>query len=233
MKQGGNIELRLRELNRLENKPYISIKDPISTLTHFVGFLAAIFLTPVLLSRAGMHSSDLKDLVGLSIYCLSMILLYGASSAHHAFVLPEKQTRILRKIDHISIFLLIAGTYTPLCLSVLDPADGMQLLKAIWLIALAGILMKAFWITCPKYVSSITYILMGWLAIWKITAVYKAMGLSAFIWLLAGGIFYTIGGIFYALKISFSKDWSEHEVFHLFVLFGSLCHYIMICFFVA
>ena len=227
------MELRARELNRLENRSYISIKDPISTLTHFIGFLAAIFLTPVLLSRAGMHSSDPKDLAGLSIYCLSMILLYGASSAHHAFILPEKGTRILRKIDHISIFLLIAGTYTPLCLSVLDPVNGMQLLKAIWLIALAGILMKAFWITCPKHVSSLTYILMGWLAIWKIAAIYEVMGLSAFIWLLAGGIFYTIGGILYALKISISDNWSEHEVFHLFVLLGSLCHYIMICFFVA
>ncbi|MBQ6125429.1 MAG: hemolysin III family protein [Erysipelotrichaceae bacterium] len=227
------MELRLRDLNRLENKPYISIKDPISTLTHFIGFVAAIFLTPVLLSRAGMHSSDLKDLAGLSVYCLSMIVLYGASSAHHAFVLPEGPSRILRKLDHISIFLLIAGTYTPLCLSVLDPVNGMQLLKAIWLIAIIGILMKAFWINCPKYVSSLTYILMGWLALWKIIAVYQAMSSGAFLWLLAGGIFYTAGGIFYALKISFSRDWSEHEVFHLFVLLGTLCHYILICLFVA
>ena len=227
------MELRLKELNRLENKPYISIKDPISTLTHFIGFIAAIFLTPVLLSRAGMHSSDLQDLAGLSIYCLSMIILYGASSAHHAFVLPENPTRVLRKIDHISIFLLIAGTYTPLCLSVLDPLNGMQLLKAIWLLAFMGILMKAFWINCPKYISSLTYILMGWLALWKIAAVYRAMTLGEFAWLLAGGIFYTVGGILYALRISFSKDWSEHEVFHLFVLLGTLCHYIMICFFVA
>ena len=227
------MELRLKELNRLENKPYMSIKDPISTLTHFIGFIAAIFLTPVLLSKAGMHRSEIKDLLGFSIYCLSLIILYGASSAHHAFVLPERPSRILRKIDHISIFLLIAGTYTPLCLSVLDPENGMQLLKAIWLIAAAGILMKAFWIGCPKYVSSLTYILMGWLALWKISAVCRAMDTGAFLWLLVGGIFYTIGGILYALRISFSKDWSEHEVFHLFVLLGSLCHFIMIYVFVA
>lgn len=227
------MELKLKELNRLENKPYISIKDPISTLSHFIGFVAAILLTPVLLIRAGMRSSDLKDLAGLSVFCLSMIVLYGASSAYHAFVLPAGPERILRKFDHISIFLLIAGTYTPLCLSVLDPFNGMQLLKAIWLIAFIGIVMKAFWINCPKYVSSVTYILMGWLALWKISAVYQAMGSGAFLWLLMGGILYTIGGVFYALKISFSKDWSEHEIFHLFVLLGTLCHYIMIYFFVA
>ncbi|MBQ3994204.1 MAG: hemolysin III family protein [Erysipelotrichaceae bacterium] len=214
----------MSEIHYRYSRPYISIKDPISALTHFIGFLASIFATPLLLSKAGILCSDPIKMIGLSIYCLSLIVLYGASSAYHSFILPHSKTRILKKIDHISVFLLIAGSYTPICLSLLNDRN---LLIIIWVLALCGIIMKLFWIYCPKYVSSIVYIVLGWTALLRIKAIYLALGQIGFFWLLTGGLFYTIGGIIYALHIKISDRWSEHEIFHIFVLLGSLCHYIM------
>lgn len=225
-------EMRIRQLNRLENKPYISVKDPISALTHFIGFIASIFFTPVLLSKAGISNSDPLLMVCLSIFCLSLITLYGASSAYHTFVLPERYTTILKKIDHISVFFLIAGTYTPLCLNALGK-DGLVLLCIVWATAILGTVLKLFWVYCPRYVSSIIYIFMGWLAIMKIRTIYLTLDPRGFILLLTGGILYTLGGIIYAFKIRISKDWSEHEVFHILVLLGSLCHYLLIFFYIA
>ncbi len=223
--------MTLRELNRLSEKPYLSVKDPISALTHFIGFVASVILTPFLFIKAFFHSPDLKDLVGISIYMLSMSALYGASAAYHTFLLPKKADDVLKKLDHMSIFLLIAGTYTPLCLSIMEPSLGMPLLIAVWSVALGGMLLKAIWVHCPRIVSSIIYIAMGWLAVFRVRTVYRALGLGAFLWLLAGGILYTIGGVLYSLHFSLNEDWSEHEIFHLFVLFGSLCHFILIFFY--
>ncbi len=214
-------------MNETAVMPYAKIKDPISALTHFIGFLAAILSTPVLLSKAGLCHDDLRTMCGISIYCLSLIVLYGASSAYHAFLLPKEQTGVLKRIDHISVFFLIAGTYTPLCLITLKE-KGTFLLIMVWILALAGAIMKLFWVYCPRYVSSIVYIAMGWLALLRMGDVCDALKGPAFAWLLAGGLFYTIGGIIYSLKIRISENWSEHEVFHLFVLAGSICHFIMI-----
>jgi len=223
-------DITLKQLNRLENKPYTSIKDPISALTHFIGFVGGIILTPLLLTKAALHDPSVIKMVSASIFCLSMILLYGASTGYHTFILPPKPAKVLKTIDHMSIFVLIAGSYTPICLNVLPEKEGRMIIIIIWSLALAGILMKAFWVMCPKYVSSIVYISMGWMALLKIGSIFTSLGISGFIWLIIGGIFYTIGGILYAFKISFSSDWSQHEVFHVFVLLGTLCHFIMMYF---
>lgn len=216
------------QYDRSSLRPYITIKDPISALTHFIGFIASIIATPVLLSKAGLYRSDLTTMVAISIYCLSSILLYGASSAYHSFLLPEKKTGILKRIDHCSIFLLIAGTYTPICLLSIRDNGGMALLTAIWIAAIIGIFIKLFYVYCPKYVSSIIYISMGWMALFKIAAIRTALTETGFFWLLTGGLFFSIGAIIYALKIRISDSWSEHEIFHIFVLLGSLAHFIMV-----
>ncbi len=225
-------EMTLRELNRLDNKPLFSVKDPISALTHFIGFVAAVAVTPLLLSRAALHQRELTDMIGLCVYSLSMIILYGASASYHTFILPTRPARILKKLDHISIFLLIAGTYTPICLAMNSPV-GNGLLLTVWIIALAGIIMKAIWVYCPKYVSSFIYISMGWIAAFRLKDIFLALGNGGFIWLMLGGIMYTVGGILYARKFTVNRDWGNHEIFHLFVLLGSLCHYLMICLFIA
>ncbi len=166
-----------------------------------------------------------------------MILLYGASATYHALDLSEKTNRILRKLDHMMIFVLIAGTYTPVCLIVLNGSVGYGLLALVWGIALAGILVKAFWITCPKWFSSILYIAMGWVCVLAFTQIINSLSPQAFHWLLAGGIIYTIGGIIYALKLPIfntkHKNFGSHEIFHLFVMGGSVCHFIMMYCFVA
>ena len=135
------------------------------------------------------------------------------------------------------IFILIAGTYTPVCLIVLNNSMGYLLCGIVWAIALIGILIKALWIHCPKWFSSILYIGMGWVCVIAITQLLKALSPAAFGWLLAGGILYTIGGIIYALKLSVfnakHKCFGSHEIFHLFVMAGSACHFVLMFQYVA
>lgn len=211
--------------------PRFRLKDPISALTHFIGFVAAIFGMPVLLIRAAQfHKSDIA-LVSLSIFMMSMIFLYGASAAYHSFNLSERANRILKKIDHMMIFVLIAGSYTPVCIMVLEKSTGLPLLALVWGIAIAGIVLKACWVTCPKWFSSIIYIGMGWVCILAFKEIYYGLSLPAFAGLLAGGIFYTVGGVIYALKLRILsrhfQNFGAHELFHIFVMCGSLCHYMV------
>lgn len=128
------------------------------------------------------------------------------------------------------IFVLIAGSYTPVCLLTLQGRIGTILLCIVWGIAILGILLKAFWVFCPKWVSSVLYIGMGWTCVLAFTKIVHALTPAAFGWLLAGGIIYTIGGVIYALKLPIfngkHKNFGSHEIFHLFVMGGSLCHYI-------
>lgn len=221
-------ELTIRQLNRLADKPLFSVKDPVSALTHLIGFIASVVLTPLIFIKASYSAFTLADLIALCVYRLSVSLLYAASTTYHTFILPERPARILKKFDHMSIFVMIAGTYTPVCLILMNRNTGIPLLMTVWSVAAVGMLVKAFWVYCPKYVSSIIYIAMGWAALFKIKTIRTALGPGAFTLLLTGGIFYTVGGIIYALKIRFNDDWSEHEIFHLLILLGSLCHYILI-----
>jgi hemolysin III len=128
------------------------------------------------------------------------------------------------------IFIMIAGSYTPVCLLVLDYHTGYRMLLAVWGIALGGIFIKALWITCPKWFSSILYISMGWLCISAIGTIIQTLSLAAFLWLLAGGLLYTIGGVIYALKLKVFNarhaNFGSHEIFHLFIMAGSFCHFI-------
>ena len=227
------METSLRELNRLKEKPYTSIKDPISALTHFIGFIVSILLMPLLLIKANNDGCNMAMLIALSIYCLSMILLYGASSAYHGFNLPLKAMTILKKLDHMSIFILIAGTYTPICVKALNEKECLIFLSILYFLMAAGIIMKAYFVYCPRYVSSIIYLAMGWVAIFRLKSFYESLGMVCLSLILAGGILYSIGAIIYALKFRLNEDWGAHEIFHLFVLFASLCFYLAIFFFVA
>lgn len=206
------------------------IKDPGSAITHFIGMLMAIFAAFPLLIKAA-HEPSRIYLISLAIYAVSLILLYAASTTYHTFDFSERVNTILKKIDHMMIFVLIAGSYTPICLLVLEKKTGLVLLGIVWGIALIGILIKAFWVYCPKWVSSVLYIGMGWTCVLAFGQIFHAMSPAGFGWLLAGGIIYTVGGIIYALKLSVfnnrHKYFGSHEIFHLFVMGGSLCHYIV------
>ncbi|KAI4439393.1 MAG: hemolysin III family protein [Ruminococcus sp.] len=206
------------------------IKDPGSAITHFIGMLMAIFAAVPLLIRAA-HEPGQIYVISLAVYAASLILLYAASTTYHTFDLSEKINTLLKKIDHMMIFILIAGSYTPICLLVLKGRTGITLLSLVWGIAIAGILIKAFWVFCPKWVSSILYIGMGWTCVLAFTQILNSMSAAAFGWLLAGGIIYTIGGVIYALKLpifnSRHKNFGSHEIFHLFVMGGSACHFVV------
>lgn len=211
-------------------------KDPGSAITHFIGWLMAVLATvPLLIKAAG--SPDKIHLVALTIFIVSMILLYGASTLYHTFDINDKVNKRLKKLDHMMIFILIAGTYTPVCLIAIEPPMGIILLVIVWSIAILGILFKAFWVTCPKWVSSVLYIGMGWVCLLAFTQILNGLSVRAFGWLLAGGIIYTIGGVIYALKLpifnSRHKNFGSHEIFHLFCIGGSLCHFILMYKYIA
>lgn len=206
------------------------IKDPGSAITHFIGMVMAIVAAVPLLIKAA-HEPGHVYLLSLIVYIVSLILLYAASTTYHTFNVSPKVNTILKKVDHMMIFVLIAGSYTPICLLVLGGKTGMILLAIVWGIAIVGILIKAFWVYCPKWVSSVLYIGMGWTCVLAITKILDALSPAAFGWLLAGGIIYTVGGIIYALKLpifnSRHKNFGSHEIFHLFVMGGSICHFIL------
>ena len=214
----------------------ITIREPGSAITHFIGMMMAVFAMVPLLVKAGISSGG-KNFIAMFIFMLSMILLYGASAMYHSVNLSGKYLRIFRKIDHMLIFVLIAGSYTPVCLIVLGGAQGYTLLTVVWSIAIIGMLVKAFWITCPKWFSSLIYIAMGWVCVFVFGELLSTLPFAAFMWLLAGGIIYTIGGIIYALKLplfnSIHKYFGSHEIFHLFCMAGSACHFVFMYCYVA
>lgn len=211
------------------------VKDPGSAITHFIGMLMAIFAAVPLLIKAA-HEPDRIYVISLAVYAASLILLYAASATYHTFDISKKVNTILKKIDHMMISVLIAGSYTPICLLVLDRRTGIPLLTLVWGIALVGILFKAFWVSCPKWVSSVLYIGMGWTCVLAFTQILNSMSPVAFGWLLAGGLIYTIGGVIYALKLPIfnnkHKNFGSHEIFHLFVMAGSACHFVVMYVFV-
>ena len=212
----------------------ITIREPGSALTHFIAMLLALCAAVPLLVRAAVHSG-VKSLTAMTVFMISMGLLYAASTIYHSVNCSGRVLRIFRKMDHMMIFILIAGTYTPVCLLTLPKPSGLMLLAAVWGIALVGIFIKGFWITCPKWFSSVLYIAMGWSCLSVLGQLFSLLPLHAFLWLLAGGLIYTAGGIIYALRLPLFDArhpmFGLHEIFHLFVMAGSLCHFVfMFCY---
>ncbi len=197
--------------------------------------LMAIFAAVPLIIKAA-HEPGRIYLISIIIYAASLILLYAASTTYHTFNKSEKINTLLKKIDHMMISVLIAGSYTPICLLVLGGKTGFILLAIVWGIAIVGILIKAFWVYCPKWVSSALYIGMGWTCVLAFTQILNSMSAAAFGWLLAGGVIYTAGGVIYALKLPIfnlrHENFGSHEIFHLFVMGGSTCHFIVMYAFV-
>ncbi len=214
----------------------ITIRDPGSALTHFIATMLAVFAAIPLLVKAGVTSGP-RNFIAMAIFMGSMILLYAASTTYHSVDLAGKYLRRFRKLDHMMIFVLIAGSYTPVCLIILEGPLGTTLLTAVWGIAIFGMLIKAFWITCPKWFSSLIYIAMGWVCVFVFGTLLDTLPTPAFLWLLGGGIIYTVGGVIYALKLplfnSKYKYFGSHELFHLFVMGGSVCHFIFMYLYVA
>ena len=163
---------------------HFRVKDPGSAATHFIGFVAAVLMTPVLLVHAAGNGADFMTMIGMSVFMISMILLYGASTSYHSFDISEKANLRLKRLDHMMIFVLIAGSYTPVCLTVLRHGVGIRLLAIVWGLAIVGMIFKLLWVTCPKWVSSVIYIGMGWVCILAMPQLLAGLSFGAFMWLL-------------------------------------------------
>lgn len=204
------------------------LRDPMNGLTHCVAAALAVAGTAALIMRS-LDPVQPWHIVAFSVFGGGMILLYTASTLYHWLPLDERGIRILRRVDHAMIFVYIAATYTPICLITLHGPWGWSILCIVWTIALAGILLKAFWITAPRWLSTAIYLGMGWIALVGIYPLAKSLPLAGLAWLVSGGLVYSLGAVVYALKRPdpFPGYLGFHEIFHLFVIGGSACHFVL------
>lgn len=222
-----------RKPRRHEEKgrsPYDGLR-PWSAITHGVGAALAVWGTVLLLIRAVSRGLGAWAVVSFAIYGASMILLYTASTLYHCLKTPVRGRVALRKLDHCSIYLLIAGTYTPLCLMPLRTAGawGWTLFGVIWGLAVLGIIMTLFWVNSPRWVTSGVYLFMGWLAVIALYPLWQVLGGAGLFWLLFGGVLYTVGGVLYAVKWPGRNNprFGCHEIFHVFIVLGSVAHFML------
>ncbi len=201
------------------------LRDPVSSLTHLAGAFLAVPCTVLLIVASARHASA-RHVVAFAVFGASLILLYTASAVYHMPKFSEKAIRILRRIDHMMIFILIAGTYTPVCLLPLKGAWGWTLFGLVWGLAAAGIVLKALWMQAPRWLSTAVYMLMGWLVLIAFYPLAQAVSFTAIALLAGGGAAYTLGAVMYAVKWP-PLRWRYfgfHELFHVFVLAGSSLH---------
>lgn len=217
---------RFSSRTRENRTPYDALR-PWSAITHGVGAALALIGTLYLLAACALQGDWLK-LVVFAVYGLSMTGLYTASTLYHCLRVGVPGRMALRKYDHCSIYLLIAGSYTPICMTVLRQGCGSVLLFAIWTLAAAGVLLTLTKGNIPRGITSGIYLFMGWLCIFAIVPIYRSLTPEGFLWLLLGGIFYTVGGVLYALKWPGRDNprFGCHEIFHVFILLGSAAHYV-------
>ncbi len=208
-----------------------SLREPVNALTHSVGAILSVIGLVVLLVIAIRNGSS-RQVVAFSIFGGSLVAMYSVSAFYHSYNLTERGLAHVRRIDHMMIYVLIAGSYTPVCLLMLSERLGLTLLAAVWALAAIGTAQKVVWMSAPTWTSTALYLGMGWIAVLIVKPLLAAAPLGFFIWLLAGGLFYSLGAVVYATKwpskIRNEKEraWASHEIWHLFVMAGSACHYL-------
>ena len=206
------------------------IREPINGFTHLGGAILSFIGLLALVIKVALTSASAIDITAVIIFGISMILLYSASATYHLVMASDKVIAFLRKIDHSMIFILIAGSYTPFCLIALKENKGWILFTIVALIAVCGVLFKMIWFNCPRWISTSIYVGMGWISVFIIKPLYSVVSFEGVFLLVLGGILYTIGAVIYAIKPSALKfkNLGFHEIFHIFILLGSLCHFISV-----
>jgi hemolysin III len=204
-------------------------KDPISGLTHLLGAVLGAFGLVYLVTRGARIGSPWA-IVSCSIFGASLILLYSSSAIYHLLHVSEKRQQFFRRLDHTMIFVLIAGSYTPFCLMPLRGPWGWTLLAVVWMLALGGFLMKLVWLDAPRWLSTGLYLFMGWIVVFAIYPLMMTVRPSGLLWLAAGGLLYSFGAVIYAIKKPdpFPEWFGFHEIWHLFVLAGSISHFVSV-----
>ena len=208
------------------------MREPVSGLIHFFAGIIAIGGLAALLV---VGRDDIGKQLSLLIYGVSLLLMLFASSAYHLIQAKPEWIQVLRKLDHSAIYILIAGTYTPLLFNQFTGFWRWGVLAIIWSLAVAGIVTKLFIINAPRWLSAGLYLMMGWLSLLMLKEMVLAFPTSALIWLFLGGAFFTIGAVVYITKImDFAPGvFGFHEVWHIFVVLGCASHYIVILVYVA
>lgn len=208
--------------------PYDGLR-PWSAITHGVGAVLGVVGTVLLLARTAALGSGWVSAVAFLIYGLSMIGLYTASTLYHCLNTGVAGRIALRKYDHISIYFLIAGSYTPICLLTLPDDGGIPMLIIVWAVALLGTVMALVWIDAPRWITAGVYLFMGWMSVFMLPALLRNMPPLGFFWLVLGGALYTVGGVLYAVKWPGRNNprFGCHEIFHLFILLGSVAHFFL------
>jgi hemolysin III len=202
--------------------------DPISSETHFIGACFSLIGLLVMILICVVRKTALSLLLSGVIFCISMILLYSASCIYHFFKGKEKIKLILRKLDHSMIYVLIAGTYTPVCMYAMKAPHSYYFLSILWIIAIIGIIIKVCWMNAPRSLSTIIYLLLGWSIIFDFKS-FQGIPFHCLFLIALGGIAYSVGALIYIFKKpNFSISFGFHELFHIFVMIGSLLHYIAI-----
>lgn len=208
----------------------LSLREPVNAVTHLIGAVLSAAALVVLLVIAIEHGNA-RQVAAFSVFGGSLVAMYGTSALYHSLKLSGRGLANLRRIDHMMIYVLIAGTYTPICLVLLRGRLGWELLVAIWSIAAIGMFQKLLWMRAPRWLSTVLYLGMGWLAVLVARPLIRAAPIGFFVWLIIGGAFYTVGACMYAAKWPkavqgfTSRLFGFHEIWHLFVLAGSFSHY--------
>jgi len=202
-------------------------REPVNGLTHLGGALAALLGAIALLIIAW---SDNAKVLSVLVYGISLILLFSASSAYHLIQANSKNIQILRKLDHSAIYVLIAGTYTPFCVLAFSGFFHWDMLAIVWSFALVGIIVKIFYVKAPRWLNAAIYVLMGWLGISAVGQISAALPASAIVWLIVGGVIYTLGAVVYAARIFnfIPEKFGFHEIWHIFVLIAAMAHFISV-----
>ncbi|MFC3041354.1 hemolysin III family protein [Virgibacillus xinjiangensis] len=212
----------------------LSFREPVNALTHLFGAIFAAIGLFFLIDKAAGNSESAIAVTSVVIFGISMILLYAASATYHSVIAKDNIIQFLRKIDHSMIYVLIAGTYTPFCLIVMEGTVGWVLFLVVSTLALLGVLFKLTWFHSPRWLSTALYVILGWIVVFFSSSLAPVLGSAGMLTLFLGGVFYTVGALIYWLKPNFLsfKHMGFHEIFHVFILFGSLFHFICIYWFV-
>ena len=209
-------------------------REPISSFSHMIGAVVFVIATILLIAKALFVGSwSLEILVGVIVFGISLVALYSASAIYHYSNGSKHKILVLRKLDHSMIYVLIAGSYTPILLKFMAQREGLIFVSVMWLCAAVGVVIKLCWFNAPRWLQTVLYIAMGWAVLFDISIFKEMSGIALFL-LVAGGISYTIGGIIYIVKKpNVSVKFGFHELFHIFILIGSAFHYLLVLFYVA
>jgi len=206
--------------------PLKLFREPVNALSHMAGSLASIAGLTLMVVMAAVKA-DAWHVVSFAIFGTTLVFMYTASFLYHGLQLSAKTLAIFRRIDHIMIFMVIAGSYTPLCLVPLRGAWGWTLFGIIWGFAAVGIVLKLFWMNLPRWISTLIYLGMGWLCMVAVYPLVQILEPAPLLWLALGGLFYSLGALVYIFKKPdpFPKMFGFHEIWHICVLLGSACHF--------